>query len=224
MNPTERLITYAIEHNFKKVKLAHDAKVSTSLVTFWFNKQRTMSDEAIANLCNAWGLEIQWALTGKEPQFKEQVIVVKDNLVYLKMYKNVCLGCGDACEPTYEELQDVEPFGVPKEWITSSGANPKYCKIFKAQGDSMMPTINDGDLVVLDTTWPIERIIDNHIYALWDEDYLKLKRLVKDNFKKEFHIKSDNPNYKEVVLSFDEAERNKVIVLGKVILKISKNL
>lgn len=220
MDPTKRLMQYAKEKHFTNIKIAKDADVSPQAVTMWVNGERKMSVSKVKILAAKWGLREDWAFDGKEPQFIGQVDISNENIIFIKEYKAVSLGCGDACEPTYEELLDVEPVGIPENWLISKGADPKKCKIFRVSGDSMTPTLNDGDLVVIDTTWPIDRIIDNNIYALWDGSYLKIKRLVKDNLSQTLYIKSDNKDYPQVSISFQEASANNVQILGKAILRI----
>lgn len=119
--------------------------------------------------------------------------------------------CGNGNEVT-EEV--IGTFKLPIEKfraITSS--NPSNCKMLQVSGDSMQPTINDGDFVIVDTS-NIE--IGDGIYLIRNLSGLVVKRIqVKfDNIA----VLSDNPLYQPVSASMGELQ-----IIGRVI-KILKIL
>lgn len=119
--------------------------------------------------------------------------------------------CGNGNEVT-EEV--IGTFKLPTEKfraITSS--NPSNCKMLQVSGDSMQPTINDGDFVIVDTS-NIE--VGDGIYLIRNLSGLVVKRIqVKfDNIA----VLSDNPLYQPVSASMGELQ-----IIGRVI-KILKIL
>ncbi len=72
-----------------------------------------------------------------------------------------------------------------------------------AYGDSMLPTIKDGDVVIVDST--INRVIDDHIYAVVYHGDMLIKRLQRGREKKLTMI-SDNKLYDNIVIDDPKAE------------------
>lgn len=119
--------------------------------------------------------------------------------------------CGNGNEVT-EEV--IGAFRLPNEKfraITSS--NPSNCKMLQVTGDSMQPTINDGDFVIVDTS---NVDVGDGIYLIRNLSGLVVKRVqVKLN---NVAVLSDNPLYQPVVASMGELQ-----IIGRVI-KILKIL
>ena len=83
------------------------------------------------------------------------------------------------------------------DWLRRLGVNPKSAETIIAVGDSMEPTIRDGDLLLVDRS--ITRIVDNGIYVLTLGGMILLKRLqpLRDG---SVMLKSDNPVYDDEVV------------------------
>lgn len=56
-----------------------------------------------------------------------------------------------------------------------NSVNPRFAEVLVAVGDSMEPTIRDGDLLLLDRS--IDRVVDNGIYVLVLAGMVLLKRI-----------------------------------------------
>ena len=76
----------------------------------------------------------------------------------------------------------------------------------------MDPLIRAGDCILVDCA-NNQQIVDNSIYAIVYDHSLRVKRLIK-TFKN-LIIRSDNPTYKDEILTSEEA--NQIIIIGKVI-------
>ena len=103
-------------------------------------------------------------------------------------------------DPTY--LNDLPKFSLPN----ISGSN---LIAFEIDGDSMMPTITQGDLVICE---PLERdtpIYDNHVYVVVT-DVLVAKRVQQirsGNSLKELRLISDNNIYQPYSIPVDEVNQ-----------------
>ncbi|MBW8318869.1 MAG: helix-turn-helix transcriptional regulator [Rhizobium sp.] len=60
-------------------------------------------------------------------------------------------------------------------WLRRKGINPAAVRLLNIRGDSMEPTIRDGDIALVDTS--IDDIIDNAIYVLVVGNRLLIKRI-----------------------------------------------
>ena len=68
-----------------------------------------------------------------------------------------------------------EFYAFRKDWIKKVATNVRNLVIMRVEGDSMEPTIMDGDVVMLDRGRP--RITTGHIYALGMDNDIAIKRL-----------------------------------------------
>lgn len=74
-------------------------------------------------------------------------------------------------------------------WLSRKGINPQNARVLTAHGDSMEPTIRDGDVLLVDTS--IDAVINHGIYVLVFAGMLLVKRLSK-KLDGSVIIRSDN--------------------------------
>lgn len=96
---------------------------------------------------------------------------------------------------------------IPIYMLNRFNAKPKNIKAFPTQGDSMSPTIDDGDVVFVDTRHRVPS--PPGIYVLADEfGGVVTKRLEVTSRPSDeivtVRISSDNPNHKDRELTLDE--------------------
>lgn len=91
---------------------------------------------------------------------------------------------------------DARPyFAFDPAWLRYLTAAPaEALSMIKVQGDSMSPTLNDGDDILLDTTRCGHPLRDG-IYVLRVEDSLLVKRLAVHPLGKAVTVQSDKPAY-----------------------------
>ncbi|HAT51569.1 MAG: hypothetical protein HQL07_06450 [Nitrospirae bacterium] len=77
-------------------------------------------------------------------------------------------------------------------WLQKRRLNPRFLTVIDAVGDSMHPTISDGDVLLVDLRQKEPQ--DNRIFVLRLDNQLYAKRLhTKDNHK--LVVQSDNPTF-----------------------------
>jgi len=96
---------------------------------------------------------------------------------------------------------------IPEYMLNRFNAQPRHIKAFPAQGDSMSPTIPDGDVVFVDTRHKVPS--PPGIYVLADEfGGVVTKRLEVISRPSDetvtVRISSDNPNHNDRELTLDE--------------------
>ena len=82
----------------------------------------------------------------------------------------------------------------------------------RVQGDSMSPTLADGDDILVDGADGAERLRDG-IYVLRREDTLMVKRLAVNPFAARATVTSDNPAYPE----WRDVELATLAIIGRVV-------
>ena len=88
------------------------------------------------------------------------------------------------------------------------GLDPSHLALVKHVGDSMEPTLQHGDLVLIDLR--ANAVLDDAIYALAVDDELRCKRLQRF-VDGTVTVKSDNPNYDDQIVQPPDLERLRII-------------
>jgi hypothetical protein len=97
-------------------------------------------------------------------------------------------------------------------WVrTIATGRPEALSVIRVAGDSMLPTLADGDNILVDTD-DRERLRDG-IYVLRTDDALLVKRLGVNPATRRLTIRSDNDAYP----SWDNCDPATVSVIGRVV-------
>jgi phage repressor protein C with HTH and peptisase S24 domain len=104
-------------------------------------------------------------------------------------------------------------FAFDERWLkalTSSGADK--LSIIRVEGDSMSPTLNPGDDILVDLGECDERLRDG-IYVLRIDDALVVKRIALHPVGRRLTVQSDNPAYPD----WPDCDIGEVHCIGRVI-------
>lgn len=97
-------------------------------------------------------------------------------------------------------------------WLRDMGADPRALSIIRVEGDSMAPTLNDGDDILVDSSVDGKRLRDG-IYVLRMDDALMVKRVARAPGQGRLAVISDNAHYK----SWDDLPIHAIHLVGRVI-------
>jgi hypothetical protein len=104
-------------------------------------------------------------------------------------------------------------FGFDERWLGRlTRAKSASLSIIHVLGDSMEPTLSDGDEVLVDASDQGSRLRDG-IYVLRADDALVVKRVTLKPGGRKITISSDNSAYP----SWDDVDRSAIQVVGRVI-------
>jgi len=86
-------------------------------------------------------------------------------------------------------------FAFDERWLKGlTATSPANLSIVRVEGDSMAPTLNAGDDILVDLGDSIERLRDG-IYVLRIDDALVVKRIALNPVGRRLTVQSDNPAY-----------------------------
>jgi phage repressor protein C with HTH and peptisase S24 domain len=103
--------------------------------------------------------------------------------------------------------------GFDEKWLRRvSRSKSSDLSVIKVQGDSMTPTLSDGDDILVDAGDGVERLRDG-IYVLRRDDTLLVKRIAPSPASRRIVIKSDNDSYP----SWPDCELGDVDIIGRVV-------
>ncbi|WIJ39671.1 XRE family transcriptional regulator [Aeromonas veronii] len=173
-------------------------------------------DRALS-LAHAGGVSFEWLVFGRgdapaKPVFASTDPTLDssfgDEFTTIPAYQ-VFASAGHGANITDESL--AEPMAFRSDWLRREGFDPAKMAVIRAKGDSMEPTINDGDVILI-------RLKNGEaprdgLYVLRLDGGLFVKRLQFDLGG--VRIISDNPLYKSRDLS--KAELAELDLVGRVV-------
>jgi len=159
--------------------------------------------EAIARAANVSG---HWLLTGEGPQvFIEGGL--RDEFALVPRYDVRAAGGSGAL---VQSEQVVDHLAFKREWLHQQGLNASRLALIEATGDSMLPTITAGDLVLV----ALDQVsVSDGVYVLRRGNSLIVKRLQLLQTG-QLQIMSDNPAYAAECIAPERVPN--VQILGRV--------
>ncbi len=167
-----------------------------------------------ANICRAEKVRLEWLATGEGPMREgeepaatrypamgETPAPQAQGFVFVPRF-DIRASAGPGLFNDHEQVVDHLAFRAA--WVRRTlGVDPHNLVLITAMGDSMEPTIRDGDLLLIDTS--VRHVLDDAIYVIAKGDALVVKRL-HQFFGGAVLIKGDNPLYPEETLQGDELQ------------------
>lgn len=169
------------------------------------------------------GAPVEWIITGRgivrdndeqaalpndptQEQWKDQLTQL-GNDVTLVPRLNVKLSAGGGALLNDENIAELVPFPTRllKRLLPHTPA--KQLAFAQVDGDSMEPTIQEGNDVLLDLG--VTDFVDNAIYALRYGDVIVIKRLQRLN--NGVKIMADNPTYQAEIIPASDADQLQII-------------
>ncbi|MEO6580547.1 MAG: S24 family peptidase [Sphingomicrobium sp.] len=118
---------------------------------------------------------------------------------------------GPGAIPAGEEA--VPYFAFDRRWLKAlTGASADHLSMIRVEGDSMAPTLNDGDDILIDRHVAGEPLRDG-IYVLRIDESLLVKRLAVHPMGRHVTVQSDNPAYPD----WPDCAISDVACIGRVI-------
>ncbi|HET8749509.1 MAG TPA: S24 family peptidase [Sphingomicrobium sp.] len=104
-------------------------------------------------------------------------------------------------------------FAFDERWLKSlTASRPDNLSIVRVEGDSMAPTLNAGDEILVDLGDSGERLRDG-IYVLRIDDAVVVKRLALNPVGRRVTVQSDNPAYPD----WPDCSLDEINCIGRVI-------
>ena len=197
-------------------KVAERLKINYNTIKTWSNRKKIPLDTLLSLIQNET-INIDWLLTGKGSMHTNDNSLQKiDDSNTIEIDKlSLKASTGTGIENFEVEVEDKIKLSSS---IFRTHPNPKHLKVIEVIGDSMEPTLQEGDLIVIDTSY--SHTVDG-IYAINIQDEVFIKRL---QFKLDGTIKiiSDNPKYETMTYNPKESKDINFNVIGRKVLLIQR--
>ncbi|MBF0422320.1 MAG: helix-turn-helix transcriptional regulator [Magnetococcales bacterium] len=183
----------------------------------------------LRKIADRTNISINWLLTGKgapsiEPssnQFAESPLIMTKEpgehyRVAPKTYVIVpgfLIRMGEGEDRPFQSTQIVDHMAFKSDWVRGvMGLDPTKIVLVSIIGDSMEPTLKEGDLVLLDQR--DQNMRNDAIYVMRRDEDLVAKRLQR-GFDGSVTIKSDNAAYEDIRITSEQAAQ--LAILGRVV-------
>lgn len=191
------------------------ADISTDQLARYFKGESKPGLEAVAKMCEHAGVSLDWLWSGEGEMLRQRRAMEgaprsrpEEDFDLVPLYEAVAsagpgtVGNGDGV---------VAQMAFRRQWLQRVGLHPKNLAMIHARGDSMWPTISDGDVLLMDATLNTP---DGGIYVVRIGEELRAKRLQR-LIDGSVRVSSDNKIYADEVI--DASDLWQLSVLGKVI-------
>jgi phage repressor protein C with HTH and peptisase S24 domain len=185
------------------------AGVSDSTLRGYLKGNMPAADTALI-IADAAGVNLDWLISGRDPQIKAPMEPTMEgqsvdsrgrsvsDFAFVKRL-DVRASAGSGAIAIHEDT--VELLAFQADWLRSRHIRPEAARVLTAKGDSMEPTIRDGDILLVDTS--ISRVRDNAIYIVVYNGNVLVKRV---NLKRDgsLVLMSDNERHVAEEVPLDE--------------------
>lgn len=157
--------------------------VSDSSLRSYLKGAMPAADTALA-IADATSVNFEWLVSGRgpkskaqpEPNMEGQAIDLRGRIVNdfaFVQRLDVSASAGSGALAIHEDT--VELLAFQHDWLKSRHIKPDSARVLTAKGDSMEPTIRDGDILLVDTS--INTVRDNAIYIVIYNGNVLVKRV-----------------------------------------------
>ncbi len=202
-----------------KEKLGKLAQISAVMIGKYETGQSEPSRDKLIALANAAKVNVLWLATGEGPMKRGETVSAegyttgKDlgaDFVLVPRY-NVGASAGGGAIIHSEQI--VDHLAFRSEWVRSAlDVSVKDLALISVKGDSMEPTLSNGDMILVDTG--TRKVEDNAIYVLRYNGALMVKRIQR-KVDGTLIIKSDNIVYEPETVEGDAVDQ--LHVVGRVV-------
>lgn len=204
------------QRNMSQSTFARKIDVSPQTLSAWLSGRNAPKVDAIVRICQVLNVSPSWLLTGREDSPHHQSLVAED-AVYIPLF-DATASCGNGAEIRSSVIVDL--LKVNRAWVSRfcGAASERSLNLIGITGDSMEPTLHDGDFVVVDVS--AQRAFTDALFAFVLDGDLFVKRFQRAGHNLVIH--SDNPRYPPITLTPADMEHG-FKVIGKVVTTCKLN-
>jgi bacteriophage CI repressor helix-turn-helix domain len=209
------------EKSFKNnySEFARAVGVAQASLARWVKGEADPSRMNLIKIADASGVNLEWLALGigdmdeAKPQTVKHDINLQasndETFIEIEDCREVRLSAGGgAFNNGYEEITTTK---VERAWLQSRRLKAKDCAMFLVSGESMYPTLKDGEEIIVDRSK--RELTEGKIFVLNHNGSMLVKKVQFTYGGVE--LISDNPSYRPLKLDTEEA--NSLVVIGQVV-------
>lgn len=221
MSVGDRIRTARKQRGLTQEALSRSIGLETqSALSRYESDEREPTLETIKKIARALDVTQSWILFGTDPALESDpslpVASAPDDYISIARFDAAfSAGGGAVLDP------NTQPLGYQlfeKAWLHAiTKASPNDLAVVRVRGDSMEPTLSDGDWVLMDRT--ASALSQEGVYAIQVGDSAWIKRLSLNFAARKIRIISDNSFYDPQEV--DEAD---IYIVGRIIAIVARRL
>lgn len=181
-----------VRENQSRDEFSATVGVSRNTLMRYERGERRPDADFLRRVCEHYPVDPAWLLLG-QAEADHPIPAVEDpfseDFALVPLYSvEVSAGHGAAID----QERPAARLAFRRDWLKEIGLQENKIATVTASGDSMEPTIHDGDVLLLDTTQ--RQVIKDAIYVVRQDRLLYVKRLQR-LYDGSIRIGSDNPAY-----------------------------
>lgn len=209
------------EKSFKNnySEFARAVGVAQASLARWVKGEADPSRMNLIKIADASGVNLEWLALGIGDMDETKPLAVKHDInlqasndetfIEIEDCREVRLSAGGgAFNNDYEEITTTK---VERAWLQSRRLKAKDCAMFLVSGESMYPTLKDGEEIIVDRSK--RELTEGKIFVLNHNGSMLVKKVQFTYGGVE--LISDNPSYRPLKLDTEEA--NSLVVIGQVV-------
>jgi hypothetical protein len=159
----------------------------------------------ILDFCALKKISINWLLYGQDPSS----LIDSTDRYWIRYYPGIAMSAGGGADINDENFEKLD---IPDYFINFLGGKNevKYIEAINVTGESMEPTLNDNDIIFVNTKNKFYS--KDGIYAIYTQENGLLVKRVQKRLDGNFDIISDNEIFVNQVINKDD-----LTIYGKVI-------
>ncbi|MFS1587171.1 XRE family transcriptional regulator [Acinetobacter radioresistens] len=218
----ERIQQKLKEKNLKQADIARATGKSTAAVTKWLRGENIPKAENLKAIAKLLEVSDEWLLTGKNLTVLEsqdlqtlsewdETTPIEEDEVEIPFFQNFSFDCGSGSVGEALKAQS-QALRISKATLRDLGIEKENAVATGASGDSMKPTIKDGDTIYLDLGR--KTIKDGKIFAICHGGLFVAKRLYNLPMGGVRIVSDNTAEYPEVLLTAEEIKEQEFEVIG----------
>lgn len=197
--------------------LAEKTGIKRNTIYGWIKGPGEPRASDLVAISNETGCSIQWLATGidgepQRPDSLEALTSSPDNSVAVARF-TVQASAGNGAVVLAEDVADY--FRVGRDWLERYVPRGARSGIIEAKGDSMEPTIRDGDILLLNFDIERQDVANGGVFVITIDGNLFVKRL-QIMLDGSIMIRSDNDRYEPERVDREYADE-KMLVHARVV-------
>jgi phage repressor protein C with HTH and peptisase S24 domain len=204
--PLQARLDHVLRQFSSVAELARTIGVSDNAIYKWLSGRGQPSVANLVALAKVTKVSLEWLATGHESRDLKHPphrTGEREDFAYPPRYDANARGA-------LRSEQVVDYLAFRTEWVRARfNTDPRNLLLIETIGDSMSPTLDDGDLLLVDLSEP--RFRHDGVYVLRRENLLEVKRLQRRP-DGSLNVICDNPAYSPAIIASDT-----VHVIGRVV-------
>ena len=211
MTTGQRLKEIKKELNLTAAELGKKLDIPVRTIGGYERDEAPPNQKFLNALVQKLHINVNWFLTGVGAKFLNQIEISDEDCIVIPVRGGVTASLGYGVT-VYNESQTAT-YSISKKLACDLGVNMSQTEMIFAQGDSMMPTIDGGDSLLVDHGR--KEIYDGKIYCVRIDGQLYAKRLQKIPPSRVLVV-SDNPKYRSFEVNLNEERDYDFEVIGEI--------